>query len=135
MTYIPLMRNLSSMSLTIHSLLQPQRRLWCITQKELANLLNISSDSQVSKLENGKAKPNLSTAIGTYVLFGVEIKAMFPQFWSEIEESVMRNMASFYERIAAGTSAKYQRKREFAHQAQRRVLGTDAQSGANVRRA
>jgi transcriptional regulator with XRE-family HTH domain len=115
------------MSLHINSLLRTQRRSWGLTQKELSRLLGIGSCSHLSRLENGWRPPNLRIAIASYVIFGVNLRKMFPKFWDETEQRVMRRMYLFYQVAQHGTTSRAKRKRDLAEHALRR-----ATSGLNL---
>jgi transcriptional regulator with XRE-family HTH domain len=120
------------MSLSIKSLLRTQRRLWGLTQKELAKLLGIGERAHVSKLEHGSRHPNIKTAIGTHVLFGIEIRSLFPRLWHEVEEEVMRRIYAFSKIVEHGTSRKSKRKVALVEEALTRAKERGSKEGMKV---
>lgn len=72
--------------------LRTHRRLWGLTQQELAGLMGFLSASHVSRIENGKRDPTADTVLACEVLFGVSGSAMFPCAYDAVEERVMRDI-------------------------------------------
>src|SRR5690349_17605868 len=72
--------------------LRTHRRVWGITQAELAKLLALECASCVSRLERGKCKrgPSYETALACQVLFGIEPRDMYPTIHQQVEERVIR---------------------------------------------
>ena len=93
-------------------------------------MLGVGSCSHLSRLEHGWRPPNLRIAIGTYVIFGVELKKMFPTLWNEIETRVMRRMYLFHQVAKEGTTRKAKRKCELAERALRRATGKGTEEGS-----
>ena len=119
------------MSLHIPSPLRVQRRLWGISQKELARLLGFKSPTLLSKVEHGHRKPTMQAIVGTYVLFGVDTRNMFPRLWRELEEAVIRRVYDLYQRVENGTTRRLQRKKELAQQALARATGNASRKGSD----
>jgi len=72
--------------------LRTHRRLWGLTQQELAGLMGFLSASHVSRIENGRRDPTTDTVLACEVIFGVSGSAMFPQVYDVVEERVMREI-------------------------------------------
>lgn len=102
--------------------LRTHRRLWGLTQKELADLIGSVSSAQVSRLENSKRAPRIECALACQVIFGIPPSAMFPDAYASVEEAVMRNIYRKDLALSHTTSLSGLRKRElFALALQRAV--------------
>lgn len=121
------------MPITIKTLLRTQRRFWALTQKELARLLGVGERGHVSKLEHGRRAPNLKIAIGTQIIFGMEFKNMFPKFWNQVQERVVRRVHDFHGVVKHGVSRRSQRKRELAEAILRQALDALKKKSRNSR--
>lgn len=92
--------------------LRMHRRLWGLNQRELCRLLGIKSSETISRIENGKHKPSMRTALACEVLFGVSPSAMFPSMYEHVEERVMRDVYQLHEVLGKSTRSSDARKRE-----------------------
>jgi transcriptional regulator with XRE-family HTH domain len=97
---------------TVLCYLRTHRRVWGLTQQELASFMGFESAAHVSRIENGKRTPTVESALACQVLFGIPPSAMFPHAYETVEERVIRDV---YERhLALGDTTKPSelRKRE-----------------------
>jgi DNA-binding XRE family transcriptional regulator len=93
------------------------RRRWALTQDELAALIGIESRTGISRIEQGERLPSLEYALALEVLFGIAPRTMFPQFYLEVEETVMRRALNLYEGLTQRTSPRQKRKSELLENA------------------
>lgn len=102
--------------------LRTHRRLWGLTQRELAALIGSVSSAQISRLETSKRAPRIECALACQVLFGIPPSAMFPDAYASVEEKVMRNIYRKDLACSHTTSLSGLRKRElFAHALKRAI--------------
>src|SRR5258706_5732154 len=92
--------------------LRTYRRVWGLTQPELAKLLGIKSQPYISRLEKGERAPTMESALACQVLFGLTPSVMFPQAYALVEEEVMRKVYHLYLGVNNTTSLSRLRKRE-----------------------
>jgi DNA-binding XRE family transcriptional regulator len=92
--------------------LRTHRRLWGLTQHELAQLLGLACGAQVSRIENSKRAPALKVALACQTLFGVPPCDMFPHVHAEVEEQVIRDVYELHEGLAQASTPTELRKRE-----------------------
>ena len=64
------------------------RRMWGLSQRELARLLGFESSAEVSRIEHGKRTPLLETALACSTLFGVSLRELFPDLAAQTEEKL-----------------------------------------------
>ena len=92
--------------------LRTHRRLWGLSQRELADLLGFGSPTHVSRIERGKRTPGLETALACATLFGVSLVELFPQFALEIEEKLKERLVRLHEGCLHTSTPAVVRKRE-----------------------
>ncbi|MBI2755073.1 MAG: helix-turn-helix transcriptional regulator [Betaproteobacteria bacterium] len=92
--------------------LRTHRRVWGLTQRELARLLGLVCGAQVSRIENSKRAPALRVALACQTLFGIPPCDMFPHVHAEVEEQVIRDVYELHEGLAQATTPAELRKRE-----------------------
>ena len=110
--------------------LRTHRRVWGLTQRELASLMGFVSAAHVSRLENGKRAPTVGSALACQVLFGIPPAAMFPHAYEAVEERVIRDVYERHLALADTTSPSEIRKRELYSLAlQRAISSTNATKG------
>src|SRR2546423_608870 len=66
--------------------LRTHRRVWGLTQRELASLMGFESAAHVSRIENGKRAPTVESALACQVLFGIPPSTMFPHAYEEVAD-------------------------------------------------
>lgn len=104
------------------SYLRTHRRIWGLTQKELAELTSVRNASHVSKVENGKHTPRLEVVLACQVIFGIPPSDMFPDIYARVEDRVMRSIGQFHLALEHTTSPEGLRKRELCEAALRRAV-------------
>jgi DNA-binding XRE family transcriptional regulator len=102
--------------------LRTHRRLWGLTQKELATLIGSVSSAQISRLENSKRAPRIECALACQVIFGIPPSAMFPYAYASVEEEVMRNIYRKDLALQNTTSLAGLRKRDLFALALKRAI-------------
>jgi DNA-binding XRE family transcriptional regulator len=93
-------------------LLRMHRRTWGLTLGELAHLLGLASTAHVSRLEKGKRRPTLETALACTALFGVPLAELFPELTSEMHARFHARATSFRKGQGQRSTATAMRKRE-----------------------
>ena len=97
---------------TVLCYLRTHRRIWGLTQQELASLMGFKSREHVSRIENGKRAPTIESALTCQVLFGIPPSAMFPHAYDLVEEKVVRDVYRRHLALSDTTSPSKLRKRE-----------------------
>lgn len=92
--------------------LRTHRRIWGLTQRELARLIGLSCGTQVSRIESSKRAPALRVALACQTLFGIPPCDMFPHLHAEVEEQVIRDVYELHEGLAQAITPTQLRKRE-----------------------
>ena len=103
--------------------LRTHRRVWGLTQPELASLMGFKCASHVSRIENGKCAPTVESALACQVIFGIPPRAMFPHTHALVEEKVMRNIYQQHLALSNTTNLSGLRKRELFSLALKRAIG------------
>jgi len=101
------------------------RRRWALTQEEVAALLGFDSRTVISRIEQGERLPSLESALALEVLFGTAPRVMFPQFYAEVEETVMQRAYLLHEGLIQSTSPRQKRKCELLEDALHRAVQSD----------
>lgn len=83
-----------------------------LTAQELARLVGQSSDTAISKIENGERVPTLELALALQIVFGQSPRAVFPEFYEHVEESVMRRARDLYDEVEDASDGRSVAKRE-----------------------
>jgi transcriptional regulator with XRE-family HTH domain len=76
------------MANALKTYLRTYRRLWGLTQDELAYLLGLESSTSVSRFEREERDPSFSVAVASQIIFGPPPAEFFPGPYSEIEQAV-----------------------------------------------
>lgn len=92
--------------------LRTHRRVWGLTQRELASLIGFESAAHMSRIENGKRAPTVESALACEVIFGISPSAMFPHAYSLIEERVIRDIYQLHLALRDTSIPSELRKRE-----------------------
>lgn len=87
------------------------RRTHGFTLGEIAALLGLRGTAHVSRLEHGKRRPTLETALAASALFGVPLAELFPQLTSEIAARVRARLHSFRKSCEKRSTTAAMRKR------------------------
>ena len=107
---------------TVLCYLRTHRRVWGLTQQELASLMGFKSATHVSRIENGKRAPTVEVALACQVIFGMPPSAMFPHVYTLVEEKVMRNIYRLHLALKNTTNLTELRKRELFSLALKRAV-------------
>lgn len=82
-----------------------QKRLWLarsrrdLGQKQVAYLLGHKNLDQVSRYETGSSLPTLQTALKLEIIFGVPVRALFPELHAALRSEI-RKRASVSRRLS-----------------------------------
>ena len=104
--------------------LRTHRRVWGLTQRELAPLMGFASRTHVSRIENGKGAPTVESALACQVLFGIPPSAMFPHAYEAVEERVIRDVYERHLALADTSKPSELRKRELFSLALQRAISS-----------
>lgn len=104
--------------------LRTHRRIWGLTQQELASLMGFESAAHVSRIENGKRAPTVESALACQVLFGIPPSAMFPHAYDLVEERVIRDVYRRHLALENTTNPSGLRKRELFSLALERAISS-----------
>lgn len=102
--------------------LRTHRRVWGLTQPDLAALIGFKSANHISRIENGKRDPTVEVAFACQVIFGIPPSAMFPRIHALVEEKTMQNIYRLHLALSQTTSLSGLRKRELLSLALKRAI-------------
>ena len=102
--------------------LRTHRRVWGLTQPDLASLLGFKSANHISRIENGKRDPTVEVAFACQVIFGIPPSQMFPQVYTLVEDRIMWNIYELHSALEKTTSLSGLRKRELCELALKRAV-------------
>jgi transcriptional regulator with XRE-family HTH domain len=102
--------------------LRRERLSWGLTQGDLATLIGYRGSDHLSRIERGLRPPSRDVVLVCRLLFGRSAQRLFPEFYAEIEERVMRGLNGLVEKLEGDESLKAARKREFAQRALARAV-------------
>jgi len=103
-----------------------QRQRHALSEEELALLINQRAKSSVALIESGDRLPTLESAFALQVVFGVELKQLFPDYYEAVEDGVMRRASLLHERLEGKADIRSQAKRELLEaMAQRHEISFD----------
>jgi len=106
--------------------LRTLRREWEVTQDEVAFLMGKGDRNRVSDIERGKARPNVREILAYALIFGFPSRDIFPAFYDELEEAVMRNAYELDQQFEGKSSLKALRKRKLLNEMLARATGKKA---------
>jgi transcriptional regulator with XRE-family HTH domain len=93
--------------------LRVHRKLWALSTKDVARLVDQRSGTAISKFEGGKRLPTLRVALALHFLFGLPPREMFPGAYQAIEDAVVKRLARLSIRLEGKTDPKSKANREF----------------------
>lgn len=98
--------------------LRTLRRRSGLSQREVAEILGFKTDVPSSRHESSRAFPDLRTAIGYEILFGVPIAAQFPTLYRSVEPIIENRILELKRRLeeqsdGGGNGARKATKLEF----------------------
>jgi DNA-binding XRE family transcriptional regulator len=88
------------------------RQRHCLTEDELAYLVSHRSHTRISRIEIGRAVPNLAVGLALHVLFRQNPKEMFPGLYESVEDEVMRRAKSFLDDLEGRNDRRSHAKRD-----------------------
>ncbi len=88
------------------------RQRKALTQSELAFLIS-RSQTTVSSMEYDDTAPYLDAALALQVLFRLQPKDMFPDYYEKVEDAVMGRAAELIRKLEGGTDRRSFAKLEF----------------------
>jgi DNA-binding XRE family transcriptional regulator len=88
------------------------RQRHCLTEDELAFLVSHRSHTRISRIEIGRAVPNLAVGLALEVLFRQTPRQMFPGLYEEVEDEVMRRAKSFLDDLEGRGDRRSRAKRD-----------------------
>lgn len=103
------------MSTKIRCYLRTHRRAWGLTQKEMASLLGSGDRNRVSRVERDMTAPNGWEILAYSLVFGSPAPKIFPRFFGEAEDAVMRGAYRLMQRLEKESTPGADRKRELIH--------------------
>ena len=101
--------------------LRTHRRQWGLSQRELSHLLGLKDRSLLSLLEKAQRAPTLHIALACETLFGVTAKELFPKFYGQVTDALMRRALVQHKRLEREDSSHAKTKRILLQDAQRRA--------------
>jgi transcriptional regulator with XRE-family HTH domain len=97
------------------------RQRHALTEEDLAFLIDYRSKGTISLIEAGTELPGLSKALALQVVFGMAPKDLFPGFYADVEDAVMRRAKTLYGDLEGDTDPRSAAKRKLLEDmAQRR---------------
>ncbi len=92
------------MAPSVATRLHAQRRNSGLTQREVANIVGLESDTQIFRHENKPAIPPLLIAIGYEILYQKPLSELFPGLYDTVRQSVEANVAELEKRLQQSTA-------------------------------
>lgn len=89
-----------------------QRQRHALSEEELALLINQRAKSSIALIESGDRLPTLESAFALQVVFGIELRQLFPDYYEQVEDGVMRRASLLHETLEAKDDARSLTKRE-----------------------
>ena len=89
-----------------------QRKRWKLSKAELAQLLGYRYKSAVHRAEKDIRPATIKFALGCEIVFGKAVHDLFPTFFAEVEDAVMRRAAKLDEKWRGSRTKGAARKRE-----------------------
>ncbi len=87
------------------------RQRYCLTEDDLAFLVCHRSHTRISRIELGRAVPNLAVGLALQVLFDQTPHQLFPGLYEAVEDEVMRRAKTFLDDLEGRNDRKSQAKR------------------------
>jgi len=103
--------------------LKTHRRLWALTQSELARLTGLSRQA-ISHYEQQMMLPSFEIALRLEIIFGKTPGHLFPALYERVEEAVMLEAAGLREALEGMRDATSQRKVDFLDAMMKRATQT-----------
>lgn len=97
------------------------RRAWGLSQKELANVLELSRQ-HVSAIERARRAPSRAVLLACQVVFGEHLRELFPKLWDDAEDTVVRGLYALKLKLSTESNAVSARKAQFVDAALQRAV-------------
>jgi DNA-binding XRE family transcriptional regulator len=88
------------------------RKRWALTKTELAHLIGYGSRHSIYVCETSRREPTLRFALACEVVFGLQIRVLFPALYDRVEDVVMERAALLDAALRERQDAWAVRKRE-----------------------
>lgn len=88
----------------VGSYLRTHRRKSGLSQRELADVLDIITERQISLHENSREIPIFLTAIGYEIVFGVPLAQLFPGVYETLRHKIEMRLTEMEERLTQSTA-------------------------------
>lgn len=106
----------------LRNYLRVQRRKWHLTQEELSFLLGYLNQSIIGRLEREERGATLAVAHACAVIFGVELRELYPALLESVEQRILGRLLELRDRLAQSrASEKTLAKLELLQQAIHRL--------------
>lgn len=79
--------------------LRTHRRRWCLRQRELAFLVDLTGATAISRYERTERTPPIELLIAFEVVFGCHGSDLFPALYEDITEQVMRRAKQMFDEL------------------------------------
>lgn len=89
-----------------------QRQRHALSEEELALLINQRAKSSIALIESGDRLPTLESAFALQVVFGIELRQLFPDYYDLVEDGVMRRANLLHESLEMKDDARSLTKRQ-----------------------
>lgn len=93
------------------------RRRASFKQKEIAKLVGLKGQNQVSRLEHHKREPSLRVAIATEVLTGISMRDLYPQIFDDVQAETLSRVNDMLAVIAEQRHEKGMAKKRYLSRA------------------
>mgnify|MGYP001611526195 CR=1 FL=1 len=97
------------------------RRKWSLSQPEIAELLGIG-DKHLSHIERRGFGMSARVLIAFEIVFGRRAADLFPALYDETEDTVVRNLYVFQQKLEDKSSLRAAKKRVFVDRALNKVI-------------
>lgn len=105
--------------------LRTLRREWGMTQGEVAFLVGRGDRNRVSDVELANAKPNAGEILAYALIFGFPAREIFPAFYAEREEAIIRQAYLWDEKLKNDPSLVALKKRKLIGEMLARATGKE----------
>ncbi len=110
---------------SVFNIVRGHRNEGALCSDELATLIGIKSHTSISQYESGDTRPSLEHAFALQIVFGKEVRELFPGLFEGVEEGVMIRAREFLVLLEGLTDPWSRRKRELLEAIPRHVWGKD----------
>jgi transcriptional regulator with XRE-family HTH domain len=102
--------------------LRRKRKMWGLSQQELAQLIGGVSRSQLSRMEREETPPSKRVLAACQFLFNCPGKDLFPNLYAAVEDHGIRAAYELYQSLENDESPKALRKKAFLDQVRQRAI-------------